>query len=81
MLYLAQREAETSLESLLASGNRLIDVRTETEFKGNTATSAANIPLATLLTQLDTLDKSVKTCLVNSLAGHTLYFMRQGTHM
>lgn len=61
--YLTQRE--TSLESLLASGNRLIDVRTETEFKGNTATSAANIPLATLLTQLDTLDKSVITCLVN----------------
>jgi hydroxyacylglutathione hydrolase len=53
------REPETSLESLLASGHRLIDVRTETEYNGNTATSATNMPLATLPTQLDRLDRSV----------------------
>ena len=52
-----QREPETSLESLLASGHRLIDVRTETEYNGNTATSATNMPLATLPTQLDRLDR------------------------
>ena len=52
-----QREPETSLESLLASGHRLVDVRTETEYNGNTATSATNMPLATLPTQLDKLDR------------------------
>jgi rhodanese-related sulfurtransferase len=52
------RAPETSLDSLLSSGHRLLDVRTEGEFQSNTATSAANTPLATLPTQLDKLDRS-----------------------
>ena len=45
------------MENLLSTGHKLLDVRTEAECKANTATSATNMPLATLLTHLDQLDK------------------------
>ena len=52
-----QRNPETSLDSLLSSGYKLLDVRTEAEFQSNTASTAANLPLATLYSQLSSLDK------------------------
>lgn len=52
------RTPNTSLDSLLSSGHKLLDVRTETEFKSNSAVSATNTPLASINSHLAQLDKS-----------------------
>jgi len=46
-----------SLDSLLSSGSKLIDVRTEGEYLSNSAKGALNLPLATLHSHLDQLEK------------------------
>ena len=53
---LAQK-AGPALDSYLASGHQLIDVRTEGEFKSNTAKAAINLPLANLYGLTEKLDK------------------------
>ena len=45
------------LSSFLAEGARLLDVRTEGEYKSNTAKGATNLPLADLNSLLSALDK------------------------
>ena len=51
--------AHASLESLLATGHRLLDVRTQGEFSNNSATSAPTLPLASLPSLMESLDKLV----------------------
>ena len=45
-----------TLNSYLAEGSRLLDVRTEGEYKSNTAKGATNLPLASLNSLLSALD-------------------------
>ena len=58
-LLILQNSEDESLDKLLSSGYKLLDVRTPAEHANNSAKVAMNVPLANIEEYVDKLDKYV----------------------